>query len=251
MAQIISVHSFRGGTGKSNTTANVAAQLVKLGKRVCIVDTDIQSPGVHVLFGIKGEAIETPLNHYLWEQCEIEATAIDVSARIGHSPNSLYLVPSSVKAHEIVEILREGYSINRLFEGYQRLVEQLSLDILLIDTHPGLNEETLFSIAVSDQLLVILRPDQQDFEGTAVTVEVARSLDIAQMQLVVNKLPSAFNTAAIKTQVEQTYDCPVAALLPHTDALMTLGSSTLFSTKYPAHMLTQQYQHIAQTLVAT
>ena len=27
MATIVSVHSFRGGTGKSNTTANVAATL--------------------------------------------------------------------------------------------------------------------------------------------------------------------------------------------------------------------------------
>lgn len=48
---IISIHSFRGGTGKSNTTANVAAVLAGEGRHVAVVDTDVQSPGIHVLFG--------------------------------------------------------------------------------------------------------------------------------------------------------------------------------------------------------
>jgi septum site-determining protein MinD len=46
MSKIISVHSFRGGTGKSNTTANIAALLAMDGARVGVVDTDIAiSPG--------------------------------------------------------------------------------------------------------------------------------------------------------------------------------------------------------------
>jgi MinD-like ATPase involved in chromosome partitioning or flagellar assembly len=36
----ISVHSFRGGTGKSNLTANLAANVALKGHRVGIVDTD-------------------------------------------------------------------------------------------------------------------------------------------------------------------------------------------------------------------
>lgn len=52
MATTISIHSFRGGTGKSNTTANLSTVLAKRGYRVGVIDTDIQSPGIHVLFGI-------------------------------------------------------------------------------------------------------------------------------------------------------------------------------------------------------
>ena len=40
MPQVISIHSFRGGTGKLNTTANFAAMLTIGGKRVCVIDTD-------------------------------------------------------------------------------------------------------------------------------------------------------------------------------------------------------------------
>ena len=53
MAKIISIHSFRGGTGKSNMTANLAALLAAEGGRVGVIDTDIQSPGIHVLFGLQ------------------------------------------------------------------------------------------------------------------------------------------------------------------------------------------------------
>jgi len=53
VAKIISTHSFRGGTGKSNTTANLAVLVARAGWRVGIIDTDIQSPGVHVLFRVK------------------------------------------------------------------------------------------------------------------------------------------------------------------------------------------------------
>jgi len=51
MARIVSIHSFRGGTGKSNTTANVAAVLAGQGQRVGVNDTDIQSQGIYQLRG--------------------------------------------------------------------------------------------------------------------------------------------------------------------------------------------------------
>src|SRR6478752_6737121 len=99
MAAIICVHSFRGGTGKSNTTANLAAVLALSGKRVGVIDADIQSPGIHVLFGIAG-------------------VARDVTDRaLIAPPGSIHLIPSSMKAGEIARVLREGYDAERLTNG--------------------------------------------------------------------------------------------------------------------------------------
>lgn len=56
----------------------------------------------------------------------------------------------------------------------------------MIDTYPGLNEEPLLSIALSDVLQVIMRPDHQDYQGTAVTFEVAGQLEVPRMELIVN-----------------------------------------------------------------
>ena len=80
--KIVSIHSFRGGTGKSNTTANLASQVAMTGKRVGVVDTDIQSPGIHVLFRMEEGSMQRSLNDYLWGKCEIEEAAHDVGGRL-------------------------------------------------------------------------------------------------------------------------------------------------------------------------
>jgi MinD-like ATPase involved in chromosome partitioning or flagellar assembly len=208
MATIISVHSFRGGTGKSNTTANVAAILATQGLRVGVIDTDIQSPGIHILFGLEGEEITASLNDYLWHGLDIKEAALDVTANMGQDIN-----------------------------------------VLLIDTHPGLNEETLLSIVISDGLAIVMRPDKQDYEGTGITVKVARELKVPNLMLVVNKAPLILEPEAIRIKVEQTYGCEVAAVLPHSDDLMNLASEDIFVWRYPNHPISALYRQVATKLI--
>jgi len=249
MSKIISVHSFRGGTGKSNTSANLAYLCAVKGLKVGVVDTDIQSPGIHVLFGMDEEDMGRSLNDYLWGKCAIEETAYDVTASLGAElKGKVYLIPSSIKAGEIARVLREGYDVGLLNDGFEALIKNLNLDMLIIDTHPGLNEETLLSIAISDTLVLIMRPDQQDYQGTSVTVEVARKLDVPQMLLMVNKVPAQLMDA-VKQNVENTYNCEVAAVIPHSDDLMTLASSGIFSQKFPTHPVTKIYEQLANRIL--
>jgi septum site-determining protein MinD len=250
MYKIISVHSFRGGTGKSNTTANLAVILAARGYRVGVVDTDIQSPGIHVLFGLDVNSVTCSLNDYLWEQCSIKQTAYDLTGSLGvQLSGKIYLTPSSIKAGEIARVVREGYDVGLLNDGFHDLIDELGLDVLMIDTHPGLNEETLLSIAISDALAIMMRPDQQDFQGTGVTVEVARKLDVPHMFLVVNKVPPVFTEEEVKRRVEQTYNCPVAAVFPHSDEMMTLASEGIFVLRYPDHPVTRKFEQLATTLM--
>jgi len=252
MSQIISIHSFRGGTGKSNTTANLSALLASMGQRVAVVDTDIQSPGIHILFGMGEEEIGYSLNDYLWGNCSIKEAAYDVTNRLeGTVAGKIFLVPSSIRAGEIARILREGYDVGMLNDGFQDLIEDLELDILLIDTHPGLNEETLLSIAISDTLVIILRPDYQDYQGTSVTVEVARKLEVPDLKLIVNKVPQVYDIADVKQRVQQTYDAEVAAVLPHSESMMALASAGIFAIKYPNHEITQALQQVAKSVLAS
>ena len=249
MSKIVSVHSFRGGTGKSNTTANLAALLAAEGQRVGVVDTDIASPGIHVLFGLEEDQMVHSLNDYLWGKCQIQETAHDVTARLGGNVSGrVFLVPSSIKAGEIARVLREGYDVGLLHDGFRDLVDELNLDVLMIDTHPGLNEETLLSIAISDALLIIMRPDQQDYQGTGVTVEVARRLSVPQMMLVVNKVPAVFAEGEVRARVEHAYGAEVAAVLPHSDEMMALASAGVFVTRYPDHPITATLEQVARRL---
>jgi septum site-determining protein MinD len=250
MSKIISVHSFRGGTGKSNTSANITYLCAMQGLRVGVVDTDIQSPGIHVLFGLDDQDMGHSLNDYLWGKCRIEETAHDVTASLGPQvKGKVFLIPSSIKAGEIARVLREGYDVGLLNDGFESLIKNLDLDMLIIDTHPGLNEETLLSIAISDTLVLILRPDQQDYQGTSVTVEVARKLGVPQMLLMVNKVPIML-MAEVKQRIEKLYSCEVAVVVPHTDELMTLASSGIFALRYPDHPVTKLYKQMADRVMA-
>ena len=249
MPQIISIHSFRGGTGKSNTAANLAAMLAKQGNRVCVIDTDIQSPGIHILFGLDGEEVKSSLNDFLWHGRAIEEVALDVTPDdVRANSGTIFLVPSSIKPGEITRVLREGYDARQLTEGLRRLLTGLRLDYLLIDTHPGLNEETLLSLVISNTLLIVMRPDQQDYEGTGITVRVAQELKVPRILLLVNKAPSSLEPTALAQQVEQAYGCPVVAVLPHSDEMMELGSRGLFSLTHPSHPIAEQYRGIATQL---
>ena len=251
MASIVSIHSFRGGTGKSNTTANLATVLAAGGRRVAVIDTDIQSPGIHVLFGLAGADLQAALNDFLWRGSNIEDAAHDVTPAACQSAGGrIFLIPSSIKPGEITRVLREGYDAQRLTHGLRRLVTELQLDALLIDTHPGLHEETLLSLVISHILLIVLRPDQQDYEGTGVTVKIAQGLQVPRMLLVVNKTPPAFDPEAVRRKVEDAYGCRVAAVLPHSDEMMQLGSAEIFALRYPQHPMTAQYKQVAAALVA-
>jgi septum site-determining protein MinD len=255
LPKIISTHSFRGGTGKSNTTANLAVLVARAGFRVGIIDTDIQSPGIHVLFRFGEEKFQKSLNDYLWGKCPIEEAAYDVTASAigditeGSERPRLFLIPSSLKTGEIAKILREGYDVALLNDGFQDLVKRLRLDFLFIDTHPGVNEETLLSIAISDLLILIIRPDQQDFQGTAVAVELARKLEVPEMLLIVNKVPPGLDHAMLREQVEDMYQAEVAALLPLSTEMARMASGDIFTNRFPNHPLSQELQAIAKRLV--
>lgn len=257
MSKIISIHSFRGGTGKSNLTANLAAQAAMLGKRVAIVDTDIQSPGVHVLFGLDENTMPHTLNEYLRGEISIEEASFPVGRNAGDMPGrkklvgkDLWLIPASINGNEITQILRNGYDINRLNEGLYEITQVLNLDYLFVDTHPGLNEETFLSIVSSDVLLLILRPDQQDFQGTAITIDIARLLDAPEILLVVNKALSRYEPTQIKMNVEETYNCPVAGVLPLSEDLVENASNDIFSLALSDHPWSQQIKAILDTLMS-
>jgi len=251
MSKIIMLHSFRGGTGKTSTSANVGALLAIAGLRVGVIDTDIQSPGIHALFGLDEKGIDKTLNAYLWGESGIEEAAIDVTETLGDKAEGKYfLIPSSIKASDIARVLRDGYNVNLLDDGYKMLLDALELDVLIIDTHPGLNDEILLSMAFANTLGIILRPDQQDYQGTSISVKLAHNLEVADIALIVNKSPKLFNEEMVKSRVEEAYSGEVAAVIPHSDEFLALSSAKLFVLEYPQDPVTGTFKQIAKRLMA-
>ncbi|MEM6253595.1 MAG: MinD/ParA family protein [Cyanobacteria bacterium P01_D01_bin.156] len=250
MPKVVSIHSYRGGTGKSNFTANLAVTIAAQGCRVGVVDTDVPSPGIHNLFALESDQTDKTLNNFLWGEIPIEAAAYEVTSNVGIDGNGqVFLVPASVKADDIARILKDGYDVKLMNEGFRSLVKALALDYLLIDTHPGLSKETFLSIAISHVLLLILRPDKQDYQGTAVTIDVARQLKVRKMLLAINKVHSQVNHDALRQKVEDTYAETVAGIFSLSEDMVLLASEGIFCMQHPEHLLSQEFRKVAQQII--
>ena len=113
MTQIIAVHSFRGGTGKSNLTANLSTALGLRGKRVAILDTDLASPGIHVLFDFSLQENDRCLNDYLQEDVPIRDCVHEVTPDpVKSAKGRIFLLPASLDSDRIARLLREGYQVH-------------------------------------------------------------------------------------------------------------------------------------------
>jgi septum site-determining protein MinD len=255
MSKIISIHSFRRGTGKSNIAANLTTLFALEGRRVAVIDTDIQSPSLYLDFGLTDAQITFTLNDYLWGKCDLRQAVYDVTANLDVDParkikGRAYLVPASPDAKEIAQVLRGGYDPNLPQAGFQKLMQDLALNVLLVDTHAGISEATLAVVALSDVLSIILRPDLQDYQGTSLTVELARRLEVPRVLLIVNEVSSLFKAAQVKSQIEAACGCEVAAMLPHSNEMLALAGTRLFVLNYPTHPLTLALKQLAVQLVA-
>lgn len=252
MGKIITLHSYRGGTGKSNIAANLAYLTAKRGHSVAVLDTDIQSPGVHLIYGMDQGRVTFTLSDFVLGKCELEETAYDISDELdlGSSGGQLRLLPSRMSVEDISRVLADGYDANKLNSEFNKLLTELELDFLFLDTHPGLNKETLLTTSISDSLILLVRPDKQDYHGTALLVEVARRLQVPRVSMLLNKVLSTMDKEAIRAKVEAAYECPVIGILSFEEDVMSNGSHSLFTKQFPSHSWTTELNRIADSLIA-
>jgi len=241
---IVAIHSWRGGTGKSNITANVASILAARGLRVCVADADIKSPGIHTIFGIGDAEPESTLTDVVFGTATVASVTMQIQ-------ENLWLAPASMDVGKIARLHQRGYDPKVLNLALQDLLEELKLDVLLIDTHPGPGTESLLSLAICDLGLVIVRPDRQDLNGTAIMMTLAEKLEVPELAVIMNRVPDDFNFAQIRQQVESLYNLQIIAMLPHDNDLLKLASEELFCGKFPKHRITKEFERIASHIEET
>ncbi len=248
MTPIVTVSSFRRGTGKSSLITNLAVLLAMRGRRVALVDTDFQAPSLHLFFGLPDRETGHVLNDYLLGKCDILSAVQDVTTALRmNTSGKLYVAPASDKIADVMQFIRTSPDLDRYVSGLEKMGEELALDILLVDTPAGLTQDTLQSMAVSNAVILVLHPDKHDFQGTAVTVDMIRRLQVPAIHLVLNDVPDNLNEEDARRQLEQTYQCD-GLVLGHTEELMTLASSQPFVLRYPEHPLTARIKELANLL---
>ncbi|WP_405145659.1 MinD/ParA family protein [Sphaerisporangium sp. NBC_01403] len=238
MARVITMHSYRGGTGKSSMAANMALLLAAEGRRVALVDADIQSPAVDTMFGFLRSPAKCSLADYLVGRCEIE------DAVMRAPEDGPFIVPARTSVSAINEITANGYDVGLLNEGFTRLVGAFDLDVLILDTHTGINTETVMAVACSDALVLVTRADRLDLAGAAESVALADRLGCTRRAVVVNMVPDVTLGDGLVLKAETAYGSPVTAVLPYVPEMAQLAGEQIFVTAHPAHSLVSGYQKI-------
>lgn len=245
MTRTIVVHSHRGGTGKSSVLANLALLIAAEGRRVGVVDTDIQSPTLDLLFRLGPGA---SLADYLLGRCEIEAAAQQVGdgSLLG---GGLYVVPARTGTAALREIMTSGYDVGLLPEGFDRLAEHFALDVLLLDTHAGLNNESVTAMASADVLMIMARADRIDLSGVEETIALAGRLP-CRRTLVLSMAPEGLDRDEARRRTEEVYGAPLAGILPYSPEMAALYGERIFAEAHPDHPMVGEFRTIISALDA-
>jgi septum site-determining protein MinD len=250
VTRTIAIHSHSGGTGKSTFAANLGTVLATEGLRVCLVDTDVQAPGLHVLLGLREEDLGCTLSDFLLGDCEIDEAVHDLGDRLPEgATGSLAVVPSRLNSQVITALVGGGYDAGLLDEGLRMLEAKLTPDVLILDTQAGMNNETMVALTAADTVMILLRADEQDFQGAPITTSAAQRMTSPHTVLLVNMVSSTDDPEHARAAAEEAYGCPVTAVLPHSPKLAELASRSVFVLEYPDHPHTEQLRLLAKRLL--
>jgi MinD-like ATPase involved in chromosome partitioning or flagellar assembly len=168
-------HSYKGGTGKTTIACNFAALLARKGNRVGLVDLDIYAPSIQTYFEIEPKKW---LNNYLNSSADLDDVMVDGNQFVRGRPSdgSLWLGFSNPRSEEILQLETTGASaareiLKKLILMKEKLLTELKLDYLIIDTSPGIRTWSINALAISDILLLTLKSGDIDSKGTKRLVE--------------------------------------------------------------------------------
>ena len=251
MVSIISVQSFKGGTGKSTIAANLAVTLAQLGKRVGVVDLDLEGPGLHVIFGVADGDVRATINDVLQHNAQIGEAVVDLTSKTKLDAGCLVFCPAGHRLEDILKILDTGFNLYTFKSVLEQMALNYRLDYLLIDSHPGIEKDTLLSMALCNYLVLISRVDQQDLFGSGVMTEVASQLR-KPVVLILNMVPSSVSqkeSGRIADRLAELFHLNVLAALPFNSDVLENLSKGVFVLEYPRDPLTKRFTEVATMLL--
>jgi MinD-like ATPase involved in chromosome partitioning or flagellar assembly len=169
-AKAISIHSARGGTGKTIIATNLAAILASNGFNVALLDLDFRAPSLAKVFskGIKNP-VKYWLNDFLNGKCTSEDIMLDVSEK--YKLNGKLLIglanPAIEAIRNVMEKSRawEVTAVKKLFSLLSSLFEDMNIDCCIFDTSPGIQYSSINAAVSSDICIIITTSDSLDIEG--------------------------------------------------------------------------------------
>jgi MinD-like ATPase involved in chromosome partitioning or flagellar assembly len=244
MSKIIAVHSYKGGTGKTSMSVNLAATFVKCGKKVCIFDLDFRAPSLFAI--LKTPNADYWLNDYLNNNCEINKALVDLSSRIP-GDGKFYACLANPSTEAIRDMSSkdrkwEMRALGRLLALKETLIRDQKFDYLVFDTSPGLQYSSINAIVAADFVVVATTGDRSDVDGTKRMLIELYNLFEKKTGLVLNKVldPSiTAKKAEMQAKIKTDYQVPLLGMVPCFCEILRAEGNLIFVQDKPDHPFTK------------
>jgi MinD-like ATPase involved in chromosome partitioning or flagellar assembly len=251
----ITIHSYKGGTGKSNLSANTAVTLAKRGWNVVLFDFDFRAPSLSALF--QQEKVNYWLNDWLAQRCELDEALVDFSQK--YQTQGSFLVgftnPSGHAINEMtVNSLNEEWQakvLQLVLDGKDQLFEKHNVHFQIFDTSPGFALSSINAILASDELILVIKMDQLDIAGTLHLIRGVYDQTLGKKpQIIVNKVPCSLlgteeDYYRLRDDISSKLGVEVIGIIPCFCEVLENMGQYLFVIQRPEHSFTRFIENLS------
>jgi len=254
LGRIIAVHSYKGGTGKTLLSVNLAATFVKHGKKVCLFDLDFRAPSLSTI--LKVEKAESWLNDYLNGTCKIDKALIDLSDR-SNNEGKLFVGLANPATEAIRDMSAkdrkwEMRALGRLLALRNSLLNDKGFDYLIFDTSPGLQYSSINAIVSADLVIVATTFDTSDVDGTKRMLRELYDLFEKKTEIILNKVlydvSSKSGKEELQTKIKDVYQVPLLGIIPCLCDIARAEGNIIFAQERLEHPFTKILDEIANRI---
>lgn len=202
----ITFYSYKGGVGRSLTLSNIAMRLADFGKKVCIIDFDLEAPGLHLKFGdyINLETLNKGIVEYIYEfqnnnsiPQSVKNYTIDINYNSKLNGSIKMLPAGNINSNDYWKKLSSinwkdlfysdnSHGIELLLHLKELIKKELKPDFLLIDSRTGITDTSSIAMTLlADTVVTLAANNEENISGIA---RIIKSLKREENNLI-GKLP--------------------------------------------------------------
>jgi MinD-like ATPase involved in chromosome partitioning or flagellar assembly len=258
MGKCISIHSSRGGTGKTLIATNLAVLLAKKGFNVALLDLDFRAPSLAGVFSkVTDHPSDSYLNSYLDGRCSVETAISDLTGKFDLKGKLLvgFANPEIAAIRNMAEKSRswEVSALKRLFALRGQLFKTFGIDYCIYDTSPGVQYTSVNAAVSADLSVIVSTLDSLDLSGTTnLLVELYDAFE-KKTAIVLNKVfPEKQPTSKEALNlISANFRSPIIGTIPCYCRVLQADRSTILALEDPQHPFIKNVEEVVENLVRT